>query len=143
MPHFQTKPTIGVTGYWDTIGIFGGFPPSQGVENDQGRHQGDDHRHHYVLCFHDSFPDLTLVTIVILPGTQLSPFSGFIPSKKRGSVGFEFFFLSQRLSRFDCHPDYPGSVISRCSSVKLPNGGFHSHGGTPIAGWFISGKIPI
>ena len=22
-------------------------------------------------------------------------------------------------------------------------GEFHSHGGTPVAGWFISGKIPI
>ena len=26
--------------------------------------------------------------------------------------------------------------------MMLRTGGFHSHGGTPIAGWFLLGKIP-
>ena len=31
--------------------------------------------------------------------------------------------------------------ISGFQLIK-PHGGFHSHGGTPIAGWFLLGKIP-
>ena len=28
-------------------------------------------------------------------------------------------------------------IFPGIESIKSPNGGFHSHGGTPIAGWFI------
>ena len=29
-----------------------------------------------------------------------------------------------------------------CGTTVAESGGLHSHGGTPIAGWFISWKIP-
>ena len=43
-----------------------------------------------------------------------------------------------KLGGFAC---FRRGSVSHCPSQ--PIGGFHSHVGTPIAGWFISWKIPI
>ena len=36
-----------------------------------------------------------------------------------------------------------GPLGQKCLTSGLQYGGFHSHGGTPIAGWFLLGKIPL
>ena len=35
-----------------------------------------------------------------------------------------------------------GNPVPKTSFLHCSNGGFHSHEGTPIAGWFLLGKIP-
>ena len=64
--------------------------------------------------------------------------------KPRGvSVETERFVLPEG----QYHPHHRPSPAGRSEKPILfltsPYGGFHGHGGTPIAGWFLLGKIPL
>ena len=123
---------------------YGNNPPrSAGVAS---RHQGTwaaselgqglsrNHRHGQVQTYFKWwFPEIGVPPVII-------HFSGSFPNKNHPFYGYPP--SRKRPSKLPCWPAGNSSSWQPCGPIALDSahllrfGGFHSHGGTPIAGWF-------